>query len=103
MSLPKKVNGHVVLEGVDPRLLAFCHRNGLVVTSGRNGKHNAHSKHPRGLALDFRSRTLTEEFVLHLFRDAKKSGLRLLDERTRPPGQKVWGGPHFHVEVLTWG
>ena len=21
------------------------------------------------------------------------------DERTRPPGQRVWGGPHLHVEI----
>lgn len=89
----------VLLAGVDQRLLAFAERNGLYVTSGRDGTHNAGSKHYRGEALDFRSRALAAEFIGHLQRDAAKSGLTLRDERKRPPGQQVWGGPHFHVEV----
>jgi hypothetical protein len=93
------------LEGVAPALVAFCRRNGLKITCGKNGHHNLGSKHYRGEALDFSARhlisgaPLSAEYVAHLYRDASASGLLIRDERTRPPGQKVWGGPHFHVEV----
>lgn len=89
----------ISLKGVDQRLIDFVHRNGLVVTSARGGKHNVGSKHPLGEAVDVRSRGLTEEFIGHLIRDADAHGLRLRDERVRPPHQAVWGGPHLHVET----
>jgi hypothetical protein len=92
-------SSRVKLAGVDHRLLDYARRNGLVVTAGTNGKHNVGSKHYQGHAIDFRSRGLEEEFVGHLERDAKQHGLILRDERTRPPGQKVWSGGHFHCEV----
>jgi hypothetical protein len=89
----------VDLHGVDQRLLDFAERNGLKITSGREGKHNVHSKHYLGKAIDFRSRGLKEPYVAHLRRDAVQHSLTLRDERNRPPGQQVWGGPHFHLEV----
>lgn len=87
------------LHGVDQRLLDFAARNGLTITSGRDGHHNTGSLHYRGLALDFRSRGLKSAFIAHLGRDADQHGLTLRDERKRPPGQLVWGGPHLHLEV----
>lgn len=89
----------VKLHGVDERLLEFCRRNGLVITSGRDGSHNQQSKHYRGEAIDFRSRGLEEEFVAHLERDAKEHGLILRDERVRPENQPIWHGGHFHLEL----
>jgi hypothetical protein len=89
----------VDLHGVDQRLLDFADRNGLHITSGRGGLHNLHSKHYLGEAIDVRSRGLTEAFVEHLERDARQHGLTLRDERNRPLGQKIWGGPHLHLEV----
>jgi hypothetical protein len=84
---------------VDPRLLAWCDRNGLKITSGRGGVHNKGSKHGRGLAVDVRSRGLTDAFVEHLKRDAEQHGLLVRDERVRPKGQKIWNGEHLHCEV----
>lgn len=98
MDLPRCAKG-VDFIGVDHRLIEFCVRNGLFATSARDGHHNVGSKHYEGKAIDFRSRGLTEEFVAHLERDAQQSGLTLRDERQRPPGQKVWNGPHWHLET----
>lgn len=89
----------VLLAGVDQRLLAFAERNNLFVTSGRDGHHNVGSKHPLGLALDFRTRGMAEEFWQHLVRDAEQHGLKLRDERQRPKHQAIWSAPHGHVEV----
>jgi hypothetical protein len=92
--------------GCDSRLLSFALRNGLIITSGRGGQHNVGSKHYRGLAIDVSVRhnragaPLTEDFISHLKRDCAAHGLLLRDERTRPPGQKVWAGPHLHCEVI---
>jgi hypothetical protein len=88
-----------VLEGVRPELLAFCLRNGLFITSAKDSTHNVGSKHYRGEAVDVRSRSLEEAFIGHLKRDAEQHSLILRDERKRPPGQKVYGGPHLHIEM----
>lgn len=88
----------ITLVGVDPRLIAYAKRNGLHITSTLGGKHNKNSKHPLGKAIDFRSRGLTDEFVEHLKRDAHDSDLILRDERVKPPKQKIWSAPHFHLE-----
>jgi hypothetical protein len=89
-----------VLEGVRPQILEFCVRNGLYVTSARDGHHNEESKHPLGEAADFRTIGMSEEFFQHLVRDALEHRLRVRDERKRPKNQKVWSGPHGHVETL---
>ncbi len=98
MNLPNHGEG-ADFEGVDARLIEFCIRNGLYVTSAHDGTHNTGSKHYRGEAIDFCSRGLKPEFVEHLKRDAERHGLTLRDERKRPPGQKVYGGPHWHLEI----
>jgi hypothetical protein len=95
----------ISLKGVDPRLIAFTTRNGLKVTSARGGKHNVGSKHYIGEALDFSVRVLSNGkkfppgYWEHLERDAEQHNLVLLDERTRPPGQVVWGGAHGHIQT----
>jgi hypothetical protein len=103
-AFPYEVKGHAggnpgVRTGVDKPLLDFADRNGLYITSGKSGKHNIGSKHYTGHAIDFRTIGMTEAFFQHLVRDAKQSGLILRDERKRPPGQKVWAGPHGHLET----
>ena len=91
---------HPDLKGVDARLLDFASAHHLVITSGRDGHHNVGSKHYRGLAIDFRSRGMSDQTFQDLEISAGGHGLLIRDERTRPPGQPVWGGPHGHLEVI---
>jgi hypothetical protein len=81
------------------RLRQFAVRYGLTITSEAGGRHNPGSLHYAGRAIDVRSRGLTEEFVAHLRKAAADLGIRLRDERTRPAGQGVWGGPHLHLDI----
>jgi DNA topoisomerase IB len=89
----------VRLDGVDPKLIDFASRNDLTVTSGREGRHNRGSAHGSGAALDFRTRDKSPEEVERVFSAARLEGLGVGDERVRPQGQKVWGGPHGHLSV----
>src|ERR1051325_2581038 len=52
--------------------------------------HNTNSKHYTGQAIDVDYRGVD---VPSLSQAATASGFKLRDERTRPKGQKVWGGP----------
>jgi hypothetical protein len=88
---------NVNLEGVAHRLLDFCERHDLYVTSGREGLHNPGSDHYIGHAVDFRTRTMTEKRFQFIVAEAAKEGLHVRDERKRPKGQAVWGGPHGHL------
>src|SRR6266540_1817829 len=88
-----------IRQGVDNRLLHFASVNGLRITSGRHGKHNVGSKHYRGLAIDVSCRSMTAARIEHLKRSARAAGLYIRDERRRPRGQKIWSGPHLHIEV----
>ena len=96
---------HDVRAGVDPRLLDYADDNGVLITAGKNGVHNKGSKHYIGAAIDISSRIkrngapMTEAYWGHCKRDASRRGLKFIDERTRPPGQKVWTGPHGHVQL----
>jgi hypothetical protein len=36
-----------------------------------------------------------EQFI----RDARGAGIHVFDERTRPPGEAEWSGPHLHLSV----
>lgn len=99
-AIPSLVLARVdVRKGVDKRLLQFAAENGLRITAGRNGKHNVGSKHYKGLAIDVSCHTLSNATIEHLKRAAHLAGLYIRDERTRPKGQAVWGGPHLHIEV----
>jgi hypothetical protein len=104
MDLPAHRPG-ITFKGLDKRLIAYAIRNGLMVTSTRGGRHNAGSKHYRGKALDFsihksNGELISEDYIEHLNRDAKENGMLLLDERERLPGEKIWHGSHFHLEIL---
>lgn len=68
----------------------------LVVTSGNDGQHMAHSKHYSNEAIDLRSRDLnpTERDVFQwaLGYLAKQHGARVVDETQT-------ASPHWHVET----
>jgi hypothetical protein len=80
-------------------LKRLAEAEGFVVTSTTGGKHNVGSKHYRGLAVDVRTRGKTETQIEAFIKKMRGLGIIVRDERTRPPGQKVWGGPHLHLEV----
>jgi hypothetical protein len=81
------------------KLLDFARRHNLHVTSTTGGSHNVGSLHFLGRAIDVRSRTLTEAQVHEIKVAANAEGIKVRDERIRPAGQKVWGGPHLHLEI----
>lgn len=81
------------------RLLGFAAEMGLRVTSTTGGTHNPGSLHYEGRAIDVSARGLTDRAIDGLRDAAAAIGIRLRDERRRPPGQGVWGGPHIHLEV----
>lgn len=69
---------------------------GLTVTSTIGGRHNKGSLHYVGRAIDVDDIGMTPEKINAL----EAMGFRVKDERTRPKGQKAWGGSHYH---LSWG
>jgi hypothetical protein len=97
----------VNFDGVDPSLLSFLAKLGLVhlhlfgspctVTSARDSVHGLHSKHFAGKALDLRVADLPPKwqpaFLLVLCVLADQFRLTVFDESNLP------GAPHIHVEV----
>jgi len=82
-------------------LVKLAEDNGFHVTSTNGGSHNRGSKHFLGLAIDVRTRDKTARQITDFMNLVRNQGLRVLDERTRPPGQRVWGGPHLHIEIIS--
>jgi hypothetical protein len=82
-----------------PSLVDFAKGKGFTVTSTTGGRHNAGSAHYAGRAADIRTRDKSPEDIERLMSEAQGMGLRVRDERARPRGQRVWGGPHLHLEV----
>lgn len=82
-------------------LVRLAEANGFHVTSTNGGSHNRGSKHFLGLAIDVRTRDKTAAQVNDFIAVARNEGLRVLDERTRPPGQVIWSGPHLHIEIVS--
>ncbi len=80
-------------------LVALAEANGFHVTSTTGGGHNRGSKHFLGLAIDVRTKDKTGKQITDFMNVVRNEGLIVLDERTRPPRQKVWGGPHLHIEI----
>jgi len=80
-------------------LKAFAEAEGFFVTSTTRGSHNRGSKHFLGLAIDVRTRDKTNEEIERFLRKCAALGVRVIDERKRPNGQKVWSGAHLHVEI----
>lgn len=70
---------------------------GFVVGSTTGGRHNAGSLHYQGRALDVKIGGKTTREIEEFMAWASKQGFNVRDERTRPSGQKVWGGPHLHL------
>jgi putative chitinase len=82
-------------------IVRLAEANGFHVTSTNGGSHNRGSKHFLGLAIDVRTRDKTAAQVSAFINVARNEGLRVLDERQRPPGQIVWSGPHLHIEIIS--
>ena len=80
------------------RLKWFAGEYAFRVTSGSGGKHNVGSLHTLNRAIDVSVRNKTSEEINRFMRACTAYGFRVLDERTRPPNQAVWGGPHLHIE-----
>lgn len=79
----------------------FAKHFGFDVTSGfATSGHNENSPHYRGLAVDVRTRNKSDEQIQAFIDAANANGIRVLDERKRLPGEKVWSGPHLHIEFL---
>ncbi|MFP2924237.1 peptidoglycan-binding domain-containing protein [Pyxidicoccus sp. 3LG] len=76
----------------------LAEQHGLIVTSTTGGRHNTRSKHYQGRAIDVRTRGVSQERLDAFMADARARGYTVRDERTRPAGQRVWGGPHVHIE-----
>ena len=77
--------------------LEIAAKYGLIVTSGKDGKHNDGSAHYKGGAFDIRSTGLHPGVLDAAMRELRDAGYAVVDERTKPPGQKVWSAAHVHV------
>lgn len=81
-------------------LLDFAKQNNFRVTSGfSSGGHNSGSMHYQGSpddpgAIDIDHRNVDYNQLLAA---AQAAGYNVHDERQRPKGQAVWGGPHYHL------
>jgi len=74
------------------------------ITSTTGGKHNPGSKHYSGNAIDIGMGRETPEQQAQILASLQQiPGLVVRDERRRPAGQKVWSGPHLHVERAQGG
>lgn len=77
-------------------ILDGAKKYGLVPTSTTGGRHNTGSYHYKGQAVDTDpNKGDTEGFKRYI----QAAGGVYRDERTRPKGQAVWGGPHNHWEI----
>lgn len=76
------------------RAVSFVRGLGLQITSTTGGIHNIGSLHKMGRAIDVAPSGMTEDVMAQL----EAAGFIVRDERTRPTGQKVWTGSHFHLE-----
>lgn len=72
---------------------------GFTVTSTTSGSHNLGSAHYRGKAIDVRTRDKSQGECESFIGICRRKGLTVRDERRRPQHQKVWTGPHLHIEI----
>lgn len=81
---------------------------GINPSSVTGGKHNVGSSHSLGRSVDLGLNTSfggdkrrMEEFLTYYnsVLKPKYPNLKLLDERQKPVGQKVWSGSHYHLEL----
>lgn len=83
------------------KMVAVAKIYGFTVTSTTGGQHNSGSLHAKGLAIDVRTHDKTPDQVNNFIKEVERQGYRVRDERVRPAAQKVWSGPHLHIEVKT--
>lgn len=98
-ALPKTKSSKVNLKLKDEMsdALEIAAKYGLTVTSGKDGKHNAGSAHYTGGAFDIRAIGVFPGVLEAAMRELRGAGYAVLDERSRPPGQKEWSAAHVHV------
>lgn len=80
------------------QLAVFAKAQGFNVTSTTGGRHNKGSKHYQGLAVDVGVNGKSNAEIEAFMEAAAEAGIKVVDERTRPRGQAVWGGAHLHLE-----
>lgn len=83
------------------RLREFVKEWDFLVTSTTGGRHNRGSLHYAGRAADVSVHGKSDQEIRAFMEAARSAGFGVRDERTRPVGQKVWGGPHLHLEALS--
>lgn len=83
------------------KMMDLARAKGFTVTSTVEGKHNTGSKHYQGLAMDVRTYDKTNGQIEEFIKYMKGEGYIVRDERKQPTNQKVWGGPHLHIEIQT--
>jgi hypothetical protein len=87
-----------------PDLIKFAQEFNLPVGSTTGGRHNVGSRHYSGNAIDIKgSGRYDDARVQALKAAAAERGFLVRDERRKPPRQKVWGGPHIHIEATDAG
>jgi hypothetical protein len=74
-------------------------KRGFHVVAGKEGGHNTGSLHPKGRAIDVRTRDKSGEDISQLNIDMMTMGYSVRDERTLPAGQQKWTGPHMHYSA----
>lgn len=98
-------NNSLPISGVVERLAGM----GLNPSSITGGQHNPGSAHYHGKAVDLGLNTTfggdhqkMDAFYKFLMSPEGKQmfpEVKVLDERQRPPGQKVWSGAHLHLSI----
>lgn len=74
------------------------------ITSTTGGQHNPGSAHYAGGAVDVGMGRESPQVQAQILAALQNNpNLMVRDERVRPQGQAVWGGPHLHVEPKTGG
>jgi len=81
----------------------FANQFNFDITSTNQGQHNVGSKHYTGNAMDVRTRNKSDKEIADFIQEAERRGYKVLDERQRPAGQPVWGGPHLHIQTRKFG
>ena len=84
-------------------LIDFAKTNNWAVTSTTGGRHNPGSRHGKARAIDVSVKNKTPQQISDFMKLAQSQGYRVLDERVRPKGQKVWHGAHLHLDFEKGG
>lgn len=104
-SLPKTKSSKVNLNLKDEMsdALDIAAKYGVIVTSGKDGKHKEGSAHYAGGAFDIRTKGVDPSRVNAVMAALREAGYNVVDERVRPDGSKEWSNEHLHVGGRTGG